>query len=139
MANFKEIEHAYEFVNFDSYGMNRAVFRKDTEEILYQSELGDMKEIEIAEDMLDDENCIDIPRKNDLDLGQTLVFEFMEEKLPEKLVVVENFFRHSGAYSNFKALLEAEGLLQSWYDFESLEQEKALRQWCKDNNIKLED
>jgi hypothetical protein len=139
MASFDDIENAYEFVNFDSYGMNRAVFRRDTGEILYQSELGDMKEIEIAEDMLDDENCIDIPHKNDLDLGKALVFEFMEEKQPEKLGEVENFFRHSGAYSNFKALLDSEGLLQSWYEFESLEQEKALRQWCKDNDIKLED
>jgi hypothetical protein len=139
MINFKDIEDAYEFVNLDSYGINRAILRKDTGEIFCHSEPGDIKEIELAEDILDDENYVEIPHKNDLDLGQNIVFEFMKERLPKKLELVNNFFFHPGAYSNFKALLDSVGLLQAWHEFENAEQEKALRQWCNDNGIKLED
>jgi hypothetical protein len=138
MTNFKDIEDAYDFVNFDSYGINRAILRKDTGKILYQSELANLKEIEIAEDMLNDENCIEIPHKNDLDLGQYLVFDFMREYLPAKLELVNNFFYYPGAYSNYKALLESEGLLQTWHDFENSKQREALLQWCKKNGIELE-
>jgi hypothetical protein len=112
--------------------------RKDTGKILYQSELANLKEIEIAEDMLNDENCIEIPHKNDLDLGQYLVFDFMREYLPAKLELVNNFFYYPGAYSNYKALLESEGLLQTWHDFENSKQREALLQWCKKNGIELE-
>ncbi len=139
MATFNEIEDAFFLVNSDTYGMNRAVLRKDTGKITYQSDYDDLKEIETAEDLLDSDNCVDIPHKNDLDLGKNLVFEFVEENLPQKLDLVDNMFRHPGAYSNYKALLESEGILQAWYDFENSREEKALRQWCEDNGIKLDD
>ncbi|MFA7183534.1 MAG: UPF0158 family protein [Victivallales bacterium] len=139
MIKFDDIENAYEFVNFGSYGEHSAVLRKDTGEILYQSEFGELNEIEAAGEFLDEDNCVDIPHKNDLDLGKTLVFEFVEEKLPEKAGLVGNFFQHRGAYSNFKSLLETEGLLQAWFDFENSKTQKALRQWCEDNGIELED
>jgi hypothetical protein len=138
MFKFSEIELAYEFVNCNSYGMNSAILCKDNGKVLYQSESGDMNEIEGAEDLIDWDNCVEIPHKNDIDLGKKLVFEFVQEKLPEKMALVENFFQRPGAYSNYKALLETEGLLQAWFDFENSREEKSLRQWCMDNGIKLE-
>jgi hypothetical protein len=139
MASFNEIDNAFEFVSSNMYGMNSAVLCKDTGKIFYQSDLAVLNEIEDAEAMLDRDNCVDIPHKNDLELGKNLVFEFVEERLPKKMGLVDSMFRHPGAYSNYKALLESEGILQAWYDFENTMEEKALRQWCKDNNIKLEE
>ena len=48
-------------------------------------------------------------------------------------------FTGAGAYSAFKDLLDSAGLLQAWYDFEEARTEEALRVWCRDNGIKLED
>ena len=81
----------------------------------------------------------EIPHKNELDLGRNLVFEFIEARLPAKFNYVEKIFHRSGAYSAFKDLLDSAGLLQAWYDFEEARTEEALRIWCRDNGVKLED
>lgn len=139
MAKLSDLLDAFMFVSSDMHGINRAVFCRDTGKILWQSELSDVRELEEAETCLDTDNCIDVPHKNDLDLGQKLVFEFIENNLPEKIGYVEKIFRKSGAYSRLKELLAEKGLLEKWYDFESSAEEKALRQWCTDNGIKLDD
>ncbi len=138
MIKYNDIEIAFEFVNSSSYGMNQAVLNKKTGEILWRSSYGE-DEITPVENDLDWDNCVDIPHKNDLDLGKPLVLEFVEKNLPKKMVLVDNYFQHRGAYSNFKALLETEGLLQQWYNFENTRQDEALRQWCLDNEIEYED
>jgi hypothetical protein len=94
-------------------------------------------EIEDADD-LDRDQCIEIPHKNDLDLGRNLVFEFVEEHLPDDYERVRQFFRRKGAYSRYKELLEQRGLLETWYDIENSREEQALRQWCEENEIELE-
>ena len=137
MIKYNDIEMAFEFVSSNSYGMNQAVLYKNTGEVLWRSLDGEDENTPV-ENSLDWDNCVDIPHKNDLELGRPLVFEFVEENLPKKIELVDNYFRHGGAYSNFKALLETEGLLQQWYDFENIRQDEALRQWCLDNGIKCE-
>lgn len=136
---YNEILDAFELVSGNSYGMNEAVLFPETGEIFCRSEDADIDEITPAVARLGEDKCIEVPHKNDLDLGRNLVFEFVRDKLPEKMALVENYFRHPGAYSNCKALLETEGRLQAWYDFENSREEEALRQWCKDNEIGLED
>jgi len=79
-----------------------------------------------------------IPHKNDLDLGQSLVFEFAEQRLTDDLDLVQQIFSWRGAYARFKALLEDRGLLQSWYDFENRREEEALRKWCLQNEVELQ-
>ena len=37
----------------------------------------------------------------------------------------------------YKELLHSKGLLQTWYDYENQEEERALREWCKDNEIEI--
>ena len=49
-----------------------------------------------------------------------------------------SFFRKKGAYSKLKNLLEAIGLLAKLYAFEEAERSKALKEWCKDNDIIVE-
>ncbi len=135
MLRFNDIEEAFFFVSSAGYGMHSAVLSKVTGQIYYRSEMGDLDQI--SDDDLDWEMCIDIPHKNDLGLGQQLVFEFIERHLPDEYHRAKYFFRKRGAYSRLKDLLESKGLLQSWYDFENQHDEKLLRQWCEDNDIKL--
>jgi hypothetical protein len=135
MATFDEMHDAFLFVSSDGYGMNRAVLCLDNGEIYFHSEDGVFDELD--EDTFDCDNFIVIPHKNDLDLGQSLVFDFVEQQMPDDSGRVQGIFSHRGAYSRFKDLLDHRGLLENWYDFESHREEEALREWCRENEVKL--
>ena len=137
MVKFTDIEDAFFFVSSDLYGMHTAILDKNTGQLFYHSEMGDLDEID--DGTIDWENCIRIPHKNDLEMGQELVFEFVEEHLPDEYQRVRQFFRKRGAYGRFKSLLESSGLLQSWFDFENQREQQILRQWCKENGIEISD
>ncbi len=136
--SFFDIENAFLYVSSTMYGMNSAVVCKDTGKILYSSDLAGIDEIE-EEDDLDWDQCLEVPHKNDLDLGRNLVFEFVEEYLPDEYERVRKMFRNKGAYSRYKALLESRSLLDKWHDIENSKEEHALRKWCKENTIELDE
>ena len=46
-------------------------------------------------------------------------------------------FRHRGAHARFKELLTAEDCLEEWYAFEAEATDRALREWCRLNEITL--
>ena len=94
-------------------------------------------EDEIPEEIYDREDCIEIPHKNDLDLGKTLVFEFVDKYLPNDFERIRRIFRKRGAYARYKDLLDDRGFLQKWYDFENTRQTETLRRRCEDNEITL--
>jgi hypothetical protein len=135
MITFGDVQDAFLFVNSAGYGMHSAVLCKDTGQIFYRSEMGDVDEVD--DEDLDWDKCIQIPHKNDLDLGQSLVFEFVEVHLPDDYDRVGQMFRRAGAYGRFKDLLDSKGLLEIWNDFESQREEQVLRQWCTENEIDL--
>lgn len=86
---------------------------------------------------LDWDACIHIPHRNDLGLGQGLVFEFVIDHLPDEYDGVREIFHKRGAYGRFKDLLQSKGLLQAWFDFEHQREEQELRKWCKESEIQL--
>jgi len=133
---FSNIEDGYLFVSMAQEFSNQAILCKETGEIFYASEYDD--EDEIPEDVYKNDECIEIPGKNELDLGKNLVFEFVEENLPEMYERVRQIFRKRGAYARYKDLLDEKGLLQRWYDFENDRQTQALQEWCADNEIELD-
>lgn len=133
MISFSDIYDAFIFVSSDSYGMNTAVLCKDTGQILYRSEMGGFDEI--GEEDLDWDTCVDIPHKNDLDLGQHLVFEFVEIHLPNEYDHVRQIFRKRGAYGRFKDVLESKELLETWHEFVNQREQQGLKQWCIENGI----
>ena len=94
---------------------------------------------EISEEDWESDDSVEIPHKNDLDLGKRLVFDFVRANLPDDYDHVRRIFSRRGAYGRFKDFLESKELLQSWYDFEAEQQTRALRQWCEDNGIELTD
>ncbi len=132
---FTDLDLAFEFVSAAAMTENLAIICKETGEIYYWSEYGD--EDKIPEDVYGRDDCIEIPHKNDLNLGRNLVFEFVEQYLPDDLEQVRQIFRKRGAYARFKDLLNNRGALQKWYDFENARQSETLREWCRDNDIML--
>ena len=126
---FSDIEDAFFFVIMGEMYMNSAILCIKTGQIFYISDFGDSDEL--PEDIDDDtDKYIEIPHKNELDLGKPLVLEFLIMYLPDSVEKVNSFFRKKGAYSKFKDLIDAKGLLDKWYAFEEEEQNKALREWC---------
>lgn len=127
------------FVNGCDYGECTALFDKKTGKIYLQSDLLDMDESEqqLADEDYDAVIHIEIPHKNDLGLGRDLVFDFVEQFLPEEGSKVEQIFRKKGAYSKYKYLLESKGLLDNWYDFENKRELIALSLWCEENKIDI--
>jgi len=134
---FDDIEEAFEFVNASPYGETQAIICKDTGKILVQSDVADVDEIGDMDE--DSEDCVDVPDKKDLDLGQHLVWAFVEDRISNEYDRVRAMFRRSGAYRRFKGFLDERDLLQAWYEFEGQSKERALREWCRDNDIELLD
>ena len=114
---------------------HNAYLCKETGEIYYTSEMGESDEL--PEDIDDNDKYIAIPHKNELDLGKILVFEFTKKYLPEEVEKVYSIFRHKGAYSRYKDLLERKGSLDDWHNFEDERQKQALKEWCRENEIEL--
>jgi hypothetical protein len=137
---FRDIHDALMFVSSSGYGENSAILNKSKGKIYYRSEYGDIDELEdFPEEKYDPEIHIRIPHKNDLDLGRDMVFKFVERFIPDDYDKVAKIFRERGAYSRYKDLLESKGMLQKWYDFENQQEQLALLQWCKENEIDITD
>jgi len=136
-VRFKDIQDAFDFVSHGQLFTHQAFLDSETGKIYWYSDIGDNLE-ELPED-IDDEKYRDIPHKTELDLGKRLVLDFAHEYLPNRADEIEAMFTRRGAYSKLKALLRKEGLLEAWYDYESRAQEKALRAWCKENEINIID
>jgi hypothetical protein len=90
---------------------------------------------ELPKDIEDGMLYVAVPHKNDLELGRTLVFAFVEEVVPIHLRTVEAYFRQRGAYAKFKALLERERLVEHWYEYEAIATRAALEQWAVENSF----
>ena len=133
---FGDIEDAFLFVSMSPEFINRAILCRETGEIFYASEY--TGENEIPEDVDENETCLGIPHKNELNLGKDLVFAFVDENIPDMHERVYRIFGKRGAYARYKDLLDEKGLLQQWYDFENDKETQALKQWCAENEIELD-
>lgn len=140
-VEFLDIETAYEFVASATISEHSAFIHRKTGEIFYFTDckpkssqpadhIPDLEEIENNSD-----DYIQVPSKFDLDLGKRLVFQFVNETIPDEFKFVRRFFDRRGAYSRLKSYLERKGLLEQWYEFESQAKRKALKQWCLENGI----
>jgi len=59
----------------------------------------------------------------------------LQQELSDEYNTVAGFFERRGAYGRFKALLQARGMLEQWYEFENHATEEALLAWCEENGI----
>jgi hypothetical protein len=134
MPHYMDIESAFEYVGSSFSGGNRAVYDKATDKFYYQSDMLD--ESDIPEDT-DWDQCVEVPHKNDLDLGSELVFEFVRQMLPDEQETVYQIFRRRGAYGRAKDFLERRNLLEKWYAFEESAHRRAIEQWCEENGLEI--
>jgi hypothetical protein len=138
MVKYVDIENAFDFVNSDPYA-NEAVVIPSTGKIFYKSEYADIDDITPEISHLEDSEYVAIPDKKILNIGSNLVFEFVEKNIPNEYNRIRRFFSRRGAYGNYKDFLDEIGKLELWYEFENTRTEQAIREWCADNNIPLED
>lgn len=135
-VSFDDLLNAFEWVSSSEHYENAAYVSRVTGQIHWSSEITDGEE-ELPEDIEDGTIYLAVPHKHHLDLGRDLVFRFVEEHLPDSQRVVSEFFRHRGAYSRFKSLLEQRNQLENWYQYEQSAVEEGLREWCRENELQL--
>lgn len=132
--DYNELELALDFV---SAGMNvgaTAYVSRDTGKIYWES--SELEE-ELPQDIGDPELYVQVPSKNELDLGKPLALKFVAEKLPESYSTVEEIFRSRGAYGRFKSLLESKDFLEAWYEFEQTAVKTALNEWAESEGFSI--
>ena len=137
LVKFDELSEAFEFVSSGQQCENNAYIHTDTGTIYYVSQMAGIDEL--PDDFETSENYVEIPHRNELNLGRDLVFTFVDKNLPDEFNAVADIFRRRGAYSRFKDLLQAGGMLDSWYEFEKNAIDAALRNWCQETGIRLSD
>jgi len=134
---YDDLSLAFDFVSSGAPMEHRAYVSMETGKVYWISELNPDDEEEIPDDLETSGGYLEIPHKNDLDLGRQLALRFVEERVPHRYNRVSDIFHSRGAYRRFKELLAAEGLLEQWYAFETEATEQALKEWCQQNNIHL--
>jgi len=135
---FSDIELAYEFRNSDfDCGASAFVSRTTGETYLVSDDL--MDEEELPDDLYESDDYVELPDKRDLDLGNELVWRFVNREIPGLSGKVREIFSRRGAYGRFKDFLASLDLLEQWHRFENKETERTLREWCKDEGIELDD
>jgi hypothetical protein len=133
----QDLELAFEWVSSGSFE-NRAYVCLQSGRIYWAAEDQALEEEELPDDIDDASRYLAIPTRHDLDLGSRLTFQFAEQVVPEHYDQVRSIFRRKGAYGRFKALLEREGKLQQWYDYQDQRELEALTAWCEDHGLELE-
>ncbi len=133
---FSDVVMSYDYVSSDQPLMNSAFISKRTGQIYYHSEMYDSDEL--PEDIYENDDYIEIPHRNDLDLGQHLVWQFVNREIPGLADTVRGFFSRRGAYSKYRSFLEGIGLLKKWNEFEDTRTKETLKEWCKENGIEID-
>jgi hypothetical protein len=130
---FSEIELAFDYVSSVGPCLHSAYVSRTTGQMYFTSELGDSDEL--PDDLFSSDDYVEIPHKNDLDLGQRLVWRFVRREIPDHKDTIDRFFSRRGAYSRYKDFLERIGMLEKWWDFEATQTRETLLEWCEDNDL----
>ena len=130
---FETIEDAFHFVSSATYGEHVAVVSRTTGQAYFASIMSNYDEL--PDDVDESDDYIGIPHKNDLDLGKSLVMEFVRLRCPEQIDRVHAVMKRRGAYGRYKELLAEKNLLEAWYAFENDRTREALLEWCKENGV----
>ena len=96
-------------------------------------------EEELPEDIDDPARYVEMPSRQELDLGRVLVERFVSEVAPELDDAVRRIFRSKGAYGRYKDLLARSGFLEAWYEFERRETRAALCAWAAEEGFRVHD
>lgn len=128
-----EIIQAIDFVNGDPMGAEAYICIATGEVVTYWKDADDPTAR--PDDVNDESLYLALPTKQELRLGASLAIEFTEEHCRQYTEEVRSYFRKSGAYRNFKALLESANLLDVWYQYEQEASIAAVKNWLYASGI----
>lgn len=134
---YGDIEFLFNYVGMGRRFEHSAYLNRRTGESYLVSDPGDSDAL--PDDFEESEDYLKIPHRNDLDLGRELVFEFVEQRLPAAIEQVHDFFRYTGAYGHFRDLLEENGLLEDWNEYDANRSRVAMLEWCAKNGVELQE
>ena len=135
-VKLEDLLMAFEWVSGgESMGMDCEAYVSRTTGTIHWC--GEGVDEEPPEDVEDGTLYVAVPHKNEFDLGRELAIGFVEDHLPGSREAVYGIFRHRGAYSKFKSLLESKGQLDAWHKYEAAATEGALREWAEENGFVL--
>lgn len=135
---YDDLEAALHWVSSSAPFTNAAYISKTDGRVYYHSSSHFAADDELPDDYEDAAAYWSVPHKNDLDLGRDLVERFTDQRFPESSREVHDIFRHRGAYSRFKSLLQRLGLLDDWYAYERAATQAALLDWARENGLSVE-
>jgi hypothetical protein len=139
-VQYVDLELAFDQVNFGGlagFGEIAAYVSLDTGRVFVVG--GDDLEPldEVPDDLDTSDRYVQVPLKNDLDLGVDLVFRFVERHMPHHHERVSAFFRRRGAYGRFKDFLTEQNRLDEWHAFEAEATKRALTEWAEANGLRV--
>jgi hypothetical protein len=135
---FETLESAYLWSSAGAPSENVARLSRTTGQLFLTSAFGDCDD-DLPDDIEDGSVYVAVPHQNELNLGRDLVFDFVAEHAPTHGQTVQAFFRHRGAYAQFKVWLERARLLERWYAFEVAATRNTLVAWAADNGFAVVD
>ncbi|HEU0203594.1 MAG TPA: UPF0158 family protein [Burkholderiaceae bacterium] len=138
-VRFADLRDAFDFVSAGPPSENSAYIDRRSGKIFCVSSTVDIEQEDVPDDLETSDQFIAVPHKYDLDLGRALALDFVARELPADFATAKGYFRSPGAYGRFKDLLERRGKIEAWYAFEERSIEEALREWCRDNDIRVTD
>lgn len=133
-VKLEDIEDALMLTSNSMYGAEMWLNRVTGDTYLI-SDLIDPEDEEVPQDLYDSDDYLLLPQKRDLGLGNNLVFDFVDEQLPEQYDAVDRIFSRRGAYGRFKDLLEGLDKLEAWYKYEEEATRKAIIEWCEQEGL----
>ncbi|SFC31762.1 UPF0158 family protein [Massilia yuzhufengensis] len=133
-VNLNELEDAVMMVS-GSGDLAEAWVCLDTGAVHVRAEGIDPEEEALPDDIDTSERYVGVPDARSLDLGQAMVFAFVEAGMPGEYERVREMFRRKGAYRHFKDLVDKRGLTGKWHAFRDERTRAALREWCEDNGL----
>lgn len=135
-VKLSELLDAFDWVSASGIFENQAYVNRESGKVYWSSSTSELEE-ELPEDIEDGTLYVTVPHKNEFDLGRSLALRFVEEQLPDSYELVHGYFRKQGAYSRFKNLLERQGRLEAWHQYEAGAVEQALREWSEENGLQV--
>ncbi|HED31306.1 MAG TPA: hypothetical protein ENN50_06445 [Prosthecochloris aestuarii] len=134
MLSYSEIVMAFDFVSSGEEGDNHAWICRDSGEIVYFSEVLGLDERRGQD--IHSPNCVAVPHRNDLELGRELVFDFIDEELPDKYASIRDIYADpEDPEGRFRELLQARGVLDRWNDYKAGRIRSSLMTWCQARGI----
>jgi hypothetical protein len=135
-VNADDLETAVTLVSDQNY-LSEAWVSRETGKVYVRTDEADPVMDEVPDDVEDDEQYVSVPDARSLDLGHTLVFNFVEAEMAPDYDQVRQMFRRSGAYGRFSRLVDNRGLRDQWHRFRNEQTRAALAAWCNENGLTL--